>query len=242
MAKVRASRWTDYFMYRPIDDESIEMAHTIYGIGRESLRRIARDNRLSCLDDLMVYIERNGGEIGKNASITRRADDGIDEPTDLEKAEKEVREKPIDELLADETPLEYFRSNTESTKTKSTTDKVNDCITALINHFSGFNRFYVRILSYEVRLYDDSGSDSAELVDDPQINCDAMLQVILGISSMADLANERKALTVFTIKNGKVFWAGTVRTENDDVIAFSDENLDIIFENEDTSEDLLPPR
>lgn len=236
----KGNKWMEYYMYKPLDENSIEIAHTIYDIDKDSLRKVSKMNHLSNLEDLMAYLERNEDSIKKQSSMMKKAEEeSIEELSELEKAEKEIKETPINELLTEETPLDYFKSNTESTKTKSTTDKVNECITALINHFSDFNRFFVKILSYEVKLYDNNDTDSVELIDDPQINCDAMLQIILSISSMADLSVSKKALTVFTIKNEKVFWAGTIRTENDNVIAFSDENLDILFEEKDSSEDLI---
>ena len=77
------------------------------------------------------------------------------------------------------------------------------------------------------------------MVEDKELNANAILQVILQITNNAEEANIKKVLAVFSITNGELHWTGTVRGENDQVVAFTEEGLDALFEVNEPSEDEL---
>ena len=64
------------------------------------------------------------------------------------------------------------------------------------------------------------------------------MQIILLITNNADETDTKKALAVFNITNDKLNWSGTIRGENDEVVAFTEEGLDSLFQS-DTQEDEL---
>ena len=76
------------------------------------------------------------------------------------------------------------------------------------------------------------------MVPDTDINANAVLQIILSIANNADQTDIKKVLVIFTITNGKLNWDGTVRGENDKIVAFTEEGLDSLFETETENEEL----
>ena len=77
------------------------------------------------------------------------------------------------------------------------------------------------------------------MVEDKELNANAILQVILSITNNSDETNVKKALAVFSITNGELHWTGTIRGENDQVVAFTEEGLDALFEVEEVADQEL---
>ena len=77
------------------------------------------------------------------------------------------------------------------------------------------------------------------MVEDKELNANAILQVILQITNNAEEENIKKVLAVFSITNGELHWTGTVRGENDQVVAFTEEGLDALFEVEEVADQEL---
>lgn len=178
------------------------------------------------------------------------------EDTDLddlmsEKSKEEVQEEmeqikdtPVSELLMESTPSEYFDKALDEDKVDTINDIVSKCVDKFSEKFKDFSRYNVKILSYNTKILGEYTPNTNEMIEDVEINANAILQIILSISNAADNTEVKKALAVFTITNGKLHWSGTIRGENDEIIAFTEEALDSLFEisdesNEDNLEDII---
>lgn len=163
-----------------------------------------------------------------------------EDKTEVEKEMDKINETPIDELLEDNTPLDYFEKETQDDKVDTINDVVSKCITEFSDKFKDFNKYDIKMLSYKTKILDPYTPSKDEMISDNEINADAVLQVILGVNNKADDTNIKKLLVVFSITDGKMHWTGTVRDENDNIVAFTEEGLDSIFqEPEEVTEDII---
>ena len=169
--------------------------------------------------------------------------DDMEEEEDKTETEKEldkINETPIDELLEDNTPLDYFEKETQDDKVDTINDVVSKCITEFSDKFKDFNKYDIKMLSYKTKILDPYTPTQDEMIPDNEINADAVLQVILAVNNKADDTDIKKLLVVFSITDGKMHWSGTVRDEKDNIVAFTEEGLDSIFqEPEEVTEDII---
>lgn len=141
-----------------------------------------------------------------------------------------VNEKSMEELLVENTPAQYFEKELQDDKVDTINDTVSKCIDKFSEKFKDFDKYSIQVLSYNTKVLGDYTPNKPELVEDEEINANAILQIILNISNNADNTDSRKALAVFSIKDGKLNWNGTIRGENEEVVAFTEEGLDNLFE------------
>ena len=159
-----------------------------------------------------------------------------DNKTEVEKEVEKIEETPIDELLQDTTPLDYFDEEIKNDKVDTINDVVSKCITEFSDKFKDFDKYDIKILSYKTKILDPYTTSSDEMIPDNEVNADAVLQVILAVNNKADNAEVKKLLAVFSITDGKMHWTGTVRDENDKIVAFTDQGLDSIFNDEEVED------
>lgn len=160
--------------------------------------------------------------------------------TEVEQEMDKINETPINELLEDNTPLDYFEKETQDDKVDTINDVVSKCITEFSDKFKDFNKYDIKMLSYKTKILDPYTPSKDEMIPDNEINADAVLQVILSVNNKADDADIKKLLVVFSITDGKMHWTGTVRDEDDNIVAFTEEGLDSIFqEPEEVTEDII---
>ena len=159
-----------------------------------------------------------------------------DNKSESEKEVEKINETPIDELLEDNTPLDFFEKETQDDKVDTINDVVSKCITEFSDKFKEFTKYDVSILSYKTKILAPYTPNQEEMIEDKEINADAILQVILSVNNKADETTTKKLLAVFSITDGKMQWNGTVRDEDDKVVAFSEQGLDSIFNDEEVEE------
>lgn len=159
-----------------------------------------------------------------------------DNKTEVEKEVEKIDETPIDELLQDTAPLDYFDEEIKNDKVDTINDVVSKCITEFSDKFKDFDKYDIKILSYKTKILDPYTTSSDEMIPDNEVNADAVLQVILAVNNKADNAEVKKLLAVFSITDGKMHWTGTVRDENDKIVAFTDQGLDSIFNDEEVED------
>ena len=157
---------------------------------------------------------------------------------EVQKELDNIKETPISELLEEYTPKDYFDKALTETKVDTINDIVSKCIDKFSEKFKEFSRYTVTILSYNTKVLGDYKPNEPEMVPDTDINANAVLQIILSIANNADQTDIKKVLAIFTITNGKLNWDGTVRGENDKIVAFTEEGLDSLFETETEDEKL----
>ena len=157
---------------------------------------------------------------------------------DVQEEVTKIEETPIDNLLTEYTPSDYFNNVVEEDKVDTINDVVSKCIDKFSEKFKEFSRYTVTILSYNTKVLGDYKPNEPEMVPDTDINANAVLQIILSIANNADQTDIKKVLVIFTITNGKLNWDGTVRGENDKIVAFTEEGLDSLFETETENEEL----
>ena len=159
-----------------------------------------------------------------------------EDKTEVEQEMDKIEETPIAELLEDNTPLDYFEKETQNDKVDTINDVVSRCITEFSDKFKDFDKYDVKMLSYKTKILAPYTPNQDEMIPDNEVNADAVLQVILAINNKADDSNIKKVLAVFSITDGKMHWTGTVRDENDKVVAFTEQGLDSIFNDEEPEE------
>lgn len=169
-------------------------------------------------------------------NITLEDMEDEDNKTEVEKEVEKIEETPIDELLQDTTPLDYFDEEIKEDKVDTINDVVSKCITEFSDKFKDFDKYDIKILSYKTKILDPYTTSSDEMIPDNEVNADAVLQIILAVNNKADNAEVKKLLAVFSITDGKMHWTGTVRDENDKIVAFTDQGLDSIFNDEEVED------
>lgn len=152
---------------------------------------------------------------------------------------EQIKDTPVSELLSEQTPSDYFDKSLQKDKVDTINDVVSKCIDKFSEKFKDFEKYEVKILSYNTKVLGDYTPNKTEMIEDEQINANAVLQVILQITNNADETEIKKALAVFSVTNGKLHWTGTIRGENDEVVAFTEEGLDSLFEVEEVKDEEL---
>lgn len=152
---------------------------------------------------------------------------------------EQIKDTPVSELLSERTPSDYFDKSLQEDKVDTINDVVSKCIDKFSEKFKDFEKYEVKILSYNTKVLGDYTPNKTEMIEDEQINANAVLQVILQITNNADETETKKALAVFSVTNGKLHWTGTIRGENDEVVAFTEEGLDSLFEVEEVKDEEL---
>lgn len=152
--------------------------------------------------------------------------------TEVDEELEKIDNMPINELLEDNTPIDYFEKEIKNDKIDTINDKVSKCITQFSDKFNDFDKYDIKILSYKTKILAPYTPNQDEMIEDKEINADAILQIILAVNNKADIAEIKKLLAVFSVTDGKMHWAGTVRDENDKIVAFTEQGLDLIFDEE----------
>ena len=152
---------------------------------------------------------------------------------------EKINETPVEDIFAETTPEQYLDKALQEDKVDTINDVVSKCIDKFSEKFKDFDKYQVKILSYNTKVLGDYEPTEDELVEDKELNANAILQVILQITNNADETSSKKVLAVFSITNGELHWTGTVRGENDQVVAFTEEGFDALFEVNEPSEEEL---
>lgn len=152
---------------------------------------------------------------------------------------EKIDETPAEDIFAETTPEDYLDKALQEDKVDTINDVVSKCIDKFSEKFKDFDKYQVKILSYNTKVLGDDKPVQEEMVEDKELNANAILQVILQITNNAEETNMKKVLAVFSITNGELYWTGTVRGENDQVVAFTEEGLDALFEVNEPSEEEL---
>ena len=152
---------------------------------------------------------------------------------------EKINETPVEDIFAETTPEQYLDKALQEDKVDTINDVVSKCIDKFSEKFKDFDKYQVKILSYNTKVLGDYEPTEDELVEDKELNANAILQVILQITNNADETSSKKVFAVFSITNGELHWTGTVRGENDQVVAFTEEGFDALFEVNEPSEEEL---
>lgn len=216
-----------------IDDTEIEMEI------REALRK-----EYEYEPDTFDYKIRN---LNKEASLKKVTAenmtlDDIEEEDNKDQVQEEIEkidEMPTEDIFAETTPEQYLDKALQEDKVDTINDVVSKCIDKFSEKFKDFDKYQVKILSYNTKVLEDDKPIEEEMVQDKELDANAILEVILQVINNAEEANIKKVLAVFSITNGELHWTGTVRGENDQVVAFTEEGLDALFEVNEPSEEEL---
>lgn len=152
---------------------------------------------------------------------------------------EKIDETPAEDIFTETTPEQYFDKALQEDKVDTINDVVSKCIDKFSEKFKDFDKYQVKILSYNTKVLGEDKPIQEEMVQDKEIDANAILQVILQITNNAEEENVKKVLAVFSITNGELHWTGTVRGENDQVVAFTEEGLDALFEVEEVADQEL---
>lgn len=188
------------------------------------------------------YNKLNKKSASKKVTAENMTLDDIEAEDNKDQVQEEIEkidETPAEDIFSETTPEQYFDKALQEDKVDTINDVVSKCIDKFSEKFKDFDKYQVKILSYNTKVLGDDKPVQEEMVEDKELNANAILQVILQITNNAEEENIKKVLAVFSITNGELHWTGTVRGENDQVVAFTEEGLDALFEVNEPSEEEL---
>ena len=201
------------------------------------------DNEFNYWLNLLEEAKQFGNKhASKKVTAENMTLDDIEAEDNKDQVQEEIEkidETPAEDIFAESTPEQYLDKALQEDKVDTINDVVSKCIDKFSEKFKDFDKYQVKILSYNTKVLEDDKPVQEEMVEDKELNANAILQVILQITNNAEETNIKKVLAVFSITNGELHWTGTVRGENDQVVAFTEEGLDALFEVEDIKEDEL---
>lgn len=186
-----------------------------------------------------IFINKSSSKKVTAENMTLEDIETEDSKDQVQEEIDKIEEKPAEEVFSENTPAEYFEDSLKEDKVDTINEVVSKCIDKFSEKFKDFDKYDVQILSYNTKVLGDYTPVQEELVEDKELNANAILQVILSISNKADETQIKKCLAVFSVANGELHWTGTIRGENDQVVAFTEEGLDALFEVEEVQEDEL---
>ena len=176
------------------------------------------------------------------ASIKRKADEFKledikveEQKSALEKAEEEADEANVEEFLNETTPQEYFDDEIQKDKIDNLNEKVSKIIDEFSARFDDFDKYDVSLQSYKIQMISDDKLSTTEVVEDLELNAKALIMIVLNINPKEDTTNVKKGLAIFSVNNDKTYWSGTFKTEDNKFYAFTEEGLDTLFRDLDTS-------
>ena len=185
------------------------------------------------------FMKRKSSKKVTAENITLEDIEAEDNKDQVQEEIEKIDETPAEDIFSETTPEQYFDDALKEDKVDTINEVVSKCIDKFAEKFKDFDKYEVKILSYNTKVLGDYVSNTEEMVEDEEINANAILQVILSITNNADETSVKKALAVFSITNGELHWTGTVRGENDQIVAFTEEGLDALFEVNEPSEEEL---
>lgn len=204
----------------------------------EVVRKIENLTKQRNDEDIKKWINSSKKVTAENITLEDMEEE--DNKSETQKEVEKINETPIDELLEDNTPLDFFEKETQDEKVDTINDVVSKCITEFSDKFKDFDKYDIKMLSYKTKILNPYTPNQDEMIADEEVNADAVLQVILEVNNKADESVAKKLLVVFSITKGKMHWSGTVRDEDDNIVAFTEEGLDSIFqEPEEITEDII---
>ena len=235
------------------DDETFnkDKVRTIFEANKDMFQEvdlIEAVNRLYQLllgfskEEILGHSDFKGKQASKKVTAENMTLDDIEAEDNKDQVQEEIEkidETPAEDIFAETTPEQYLDKALQEDKVDTINDVVSKCIDKFSEKFKDFDKYQVKILSYNTKVLGDYEPTEDELVEDKELNANAILQVILQITNNADETSNKKALAVFSITNGELHWTGTVRGENDQVVAFTEEGLDALFEVDEPSEEEL---
>ena len=193
-------------------------------------------------EEILGHSDFKGKKASKKVTaenITLEDIEAEDSKDQVQEEIEKIDETPVEDIFSETTPEQYYEDALAEDKVDTINEVVSKCIDKFSEKFKDFDKYEVKILSYNTKVLGDYEPVEDELVEDKELNANAILQVILAITNKADEANMKKVLAVFSITNGELHWTGTVRGENDQIVAFTEEGLDALFEVNEPSEEEL---
>lgn len=193
-------------------------------------------------EEILGHSEFKGKQASKKVTAENMTLDDIEAEDNKDQVQEEIEkidETPAEDIFSETTPEQYFDKALQEDKVDTINDVVSKCIDKFSEKFKDFDKYQVKILSYNTKVLGEDKPIQEEMVQDKEIDANAILQVILSITNNADESDMKKALAVFSITNGELHWTGTVRGENDQVVAFTEEGLDALFEVEEVADQEL---
>ena len=213
---------------RGLEQLAIEKAEKMFGIDGDLLEQ--------------AWEKKNKKQASKKVTAENMTLEDIEAEDNKDQVQEEIEkieETPAEEIFSETTPEQYLDEALTEDKVDTINQVVSKCIDKFSEKFKDFDKYTVKILSYNTKVLGDYEPNTEEMVEDKELNANAILQVILNITNNADESNMKKALAVFSITNGELHWTGTIRGENDQVVAFTEEGLDALFEVEEVADQEL---
>ena len=214
-------------------DKAVNLALRFFGINN-----LLKDGIIT-EQDIKSFNKKSASKKVTAENMTLEDIEAEDSKDQVQEEIKKIDETPVEEIFSETTPEQYFEKSLSEDKVDTINDVVSKCIDKFSEKFKDFDKYTIKVLSYNTKVLGDYKANTEEMVEDKEINANAILQVILSINNNADDTNIKKVLAVFSITNGQLHWTGTVRGENDQVVAFTEEGLDALFEVDEPSEEEL---
>lgn len=157
----------------------------------------------------------------------------------LDEATENVLNSDTTEEFEEETPQDYFDDVIQKNVTTKMSDKVAEIIETFVGRFEDFDKYEVTLNSYKVKNIEQDQEQFDDVVNDVEIDCQFLLQIIVDVRPVEEVKNVKKCLAVFSIDGNKVYWNGTVKAENNYFYAFTEEGFDALFKEMDEKEEII---
>ena len=217
---------------------------TVFDLATSEAIYCLEQNNIIAQDETARWfmVRNNKKSASKKVTAENMTLDDIEAEDNKDQVQEEIEkinETPVEDIFVETTPEQYLDKALQEDKVDTINDVVSKCIDKFSEKFKDFDKYQIKILSYNTKVLGDYEPTEDELVEDKELNANAILQVILQVTNNADETSNKKVLAVFSITNGELHWTGTVRGENDQVVAFTEEGLDALFEVNEPSEEEL---
>ena len=157
----------------------------------------------------------------------------------IDEATENALDENMEDVLNDQTPQDFFEEEIKENVTTKMSQKVSEIIESFVTRFDTFENYDIYLNSYKVKTIEKGQDQEEDIVNDVEIDCEAILQVIININPVEDMSNIKKVLAVFSIDGNKVYWNGTVKAENNYFYAFAEEGLDALFKETEQKEEII---
>jgi len=167
-------------------------------------------------------------EMDRQSSLIKKAD----ESEENEDKTEDKKTKDNNDIFKERTPQDFFENEISQDFVGSINKKVNECLNQLNEHIELIEAYEIKIKKYATDISDPETKDMTADAADAFFSSDAIVSVILYAKPKDFDVAYKKLLTIYTINDSDIDWNGTVKAENGNYYALTEEGLNDLFKKE----------
>jgi hypothetical protein len=164
----------------------------------------------------------------RQSSLIKKAD----ESEENEDKTEDKKTKDNNDIFKERTPQDFFENEISQDFVGSINKKVNECLNQLNEHIELIEAYEIKIKKYATDISDPETKDMTADAADAFFSSDAIVSVILYAKPKDFDVAYKKLLTIYTINDSDIDWNGTVKAENGNYYALTEEGLNDLFKKE----------